>query len=935
MKQNYPEDTNVIKDVQKKKRRVIAIVAGSLLVVLCVGYLFFAWSRYQKMAKTDAIILAESVESLLHAEHITTLSGSPEDLTKPDYIMTKRGLSQLIHQNDQIRFAYILGIRGADMVFLIDSEDEASDDYSPPGQIYYEATADDMIPFTTGASVLNGPTEDRWGTWYSALIPIEDPVKHTVIAVLGIDYSVAEWNQRILRRLIPDIGIIISLLSIGIALFFTWDQHEKVKARAQKLSIDEALFHSVFDQAPIGISIVHDKNFFYQSEQGNLTMNSMFEKILGRSSAELLTIGWPEITYFEDLQADMEQFDRFSKGETDGYSLEKRFVKPDGSIVWTNMIITSISGSHGKYSMHLCLLEDITARKKVEEEHMESERSKSVLLSHLPGLAYRCKYDPFWTMLFVSDGCAKLTGYPPEALLLNRDLSYNDVIAPEYRDLLAKEWKRILPKREYLKYEYEIITAQNERRWVLELGQGIFDKKGEVEALEGIILDISDRKKSEKTLKYNSEYDVWTGLHNRAFLEDVLKREQHSDFAVKRALIGINLSTMHLLSLTYGFQYSQGLIKRAADTLCALSDDTHRLYYTYENRFTFYVSNYNDKSELSEFCSSIVSVLKSVLAIERIDGGIGIIEIDKTNGKSVDHLLKNLLIASEKALGEIETDFGYSFYDENMESQILREETIRLDLVRVLEGESGAVFYLQFQPIYDMKLGKITGFEALARLKSDRLGSISPIEFIPIAEKTKLIIPLGKEIIKQAIAFISKLSQSGNKTATVSINVSAIQILQPGFMDVLLSLVDDQSIDPKRVSLELTESVFSSRYRDINTVLGLIKEHGIEIAIDDFGTGYSSFARERELNVDYLKIDKSFIDNLVLYKEEEAVTGDIISMAHKLGHRVIAEGVEHEEQVRYLKKYGCDMIQGYLISKPLGADEALTFLGKYHFDGNK
>jgi len=926
MKQNHSEDASDMKDTQKKSKIVIGIVTGILLAVLCVGYLLFAWSRYQKMAEAEAIMLAESVESLLHPEHIAVLTGSPEDVTNPDYRMTKRSLSRLIHENDQIRFAYILGMRETEMVFLIDSEDEASADYSPPGQIYYEATPKDRMPFSTGTSVLSGPAEDRWGNWYSALIPIEDPVKHTVIAVLGIDYSVDEWNQRLLKQLIPDIVIIISLLSVCIALFISWNEHQKVKERAQRLSIDEALFHSVFDQAPIGISIVRDKNFFYQSEQGNLTMNSMFEKILGRSSAELATIGWPEITYFEDLQADLEQFDRFSKGETDGYSLEKRFVKPDGSLVWTNMIIASIAGGHSKYAMHLCLLEDITARKKVEEEHMESERSKSVLLSHLPGLAYRCKYDPSWTMLFVSDGCLKLTGYPPEALLLNRDLSYNDLIAPEYRDSLANEWIRVLPGKEFFKYEYEIITAQNERRWVLELGQGIFDRSGKVDALEGIILDISDRKKSEEILKYNSEYDVWTGLHNRAILEGKLKMERLANSTVKRALIGINLSTMHLLGLTYGFQYSQGLIKRAADALRILSSDTHRLYYTYENRFVFYVSNYRDKTELTEFCNRVIGALKTVLAIERIGGGIGVIEIDKITGTSEDRLLKNLLIASEKALGEIEGDFGCSLYDENMELQIIREETIRLDLVRVLEGESGAEFYLQFQPIYDLKLDKITGFEALARLKSDLLGIIPPIEFIPIAEKTKLIIPLGKEIIKQAFTFITQLSQIGNETASVSINVSAIQILQSGFIEDLLNLVDEQRIHPKRICLELTESVFSSKYRDINEVLGLIKEHGIKIAIDDFGTGYSSFARERELNVDCLKIDKCFIDNLLSIKEEEAVTGDIISMAHKLGHCVIAEGVEHEIQVQYLKKYGCDMIQGYFIGKPLDAKDALKLL---------
>lgn len=460
----------------------------------------------------------------------------------------------------------------------------------------------------------------------------------------------------------------------------------------------------------------------------------------------------------------------------------------------------------------------------------------------------------------------------------------------------------------------------------MELGQGIFSESGEVEALEGIILDISDRKRAENILIYNNEYDNWTGLHNRAYLEGLLNTDRRNERDGKRALVGINLSTMHVLSLTYGFQYSQGLIKRAAAALSTLSDDTRKLFYTYENRFVFYVSEYKDKTDLTAFCADIVRALRSVLAIERIGGGIGIIEIDRTNGVSPDRLLKNLLMASEKALGNMEGDFPYSYYDEKMEAQIIREETIRLDLVRFVERGGGASFYLQFQPIYDLKEDRVTGFEALARLSSDTLGAVSPTEFIPIAEKTKLIIPLGKEIIKQAFRFMNRLSQSGNTTINVSINISAIQVLQSGFIDDLLQLVDEMQIDPKRICLELTESVFSSRYRDINAVLGQIKQHGIKIAIDDFGTGYSSFARERELNVDCLKIDKCFIDNLLTIREEEAVTGDIISMAHKLGHCVVAEGVEQELQMQYLRKYGCDMIQGYLISKPLDEELALELL---------
>lgn len=928
MKRNDPDRPQSALDAKTKKRIRVTIVAMMVvLTILSFAYLEYVWNRYQKAAETEAVVLAESVQSLMHVEHIISLTGTEADIGSENYELTKRSLLQLVQSSDQIQFAYLLAKRGDSLIFLVDSEPENTPDYSPPGQVYYEATPEDFLPFTEGISVLTGPTTDRWGTWYSALIPVKSQDKTETIAILGIDYAVADWNQRLIKRAVPDVFIIVSLYAVCVAMFITWKGQQEIQARAKQLSLDEALFHSVFEQAPVGIAIIKNKGFTYQFDEDNMTMNSMFERILGRKSEELAQLEWPDITYPEDLQADMEQFSRFVRGEIDGYSLEKRYIRPDGSLIWANMIIASVVGKLGPYTMHLCLLQDISARKAAESELKESERSKAVLLSHLPGLAYRCRNDESWTMLYVSAGCYKLTGYQPEALLNNRDVSYRDIVVPEYCDLLSEEWKKVLPSHDFLKCEYEIITAQGERRWVMELGQGIFSESGELEALEGIILDVSDRKRAENILKYNSEYDVWTGLHNRSFLENLLVTEQITKRNVKRALIGINLSTMHILSLTYGFQYSQGLIKRAADALNALSHVNRRLFYTYENRFVFYITGYKSRADLTAFYEDIIRILKTVLTAERIGGGIGILEIDAATETSPDRMLKSLLLASEKALSNIEGNFSYSFFDEELEAQIVREEMIRLELIRVLEGKSGVRFYLQFQPIYEIKSERIVGFEALARLTSNQLGAITPTEFIPIAEKTKLIIPLGKEIIRQALRFLSRLGQNGDSEVTVAINISAIQILQAGFVEDLLFMIRKANVDAARICLELTESVFSARYHDINDILLLIKKHGIRIAIDDFGTGYSSFARERELNITCLKIDKFFIDKLLQVREEQAVTGDIISMAHKLGHCAIAEGVEQRRQFEYLKKHGCDMIQGFYISMPLDEKDALELLG--------
>ncbi|HPX03310.1 MAG TPA: EAL domain-containing protein [Synergistaceae bacterium] len=178
----------------------------------------------------------------------------------------------------------------------------------------------------------------------------------------------------------------------------------------------------------------------------------------------------------------------------------------------------------------------------------------------------------------------------------------------------------------------------------------------------------------------------------------------------------------------------------------------------------------------------------------------------------------------------------------------------------------------------------------------------------------------------QALGFIGRLKAAGRADLTVSVNVSAIQVLANDFKEDLFKMIDEMNVSPKNLGIEITESVFTSDYSVINCILGELREKGMIIAIDDFGTGYSSFAREQELNVDCLKIDKYFIDKLLEVDSDKAITAEIISIAHKMGHYVIAEGVEHEEQKENLLKNGCEKIQGYLAARPLDEDEAIKKL---------
>ena len=688
-------------------------------------------------------------------------------------------------------------------------------------------------------------------------------------------------------------------------------------------------FDTVFNQAPVGIAISFSNDSITNEQNSHFSINPMYEKITGRTEEELKKIGWATITHPDDLEEDLRNYDKLKSGEIDSYSMEKRLIKKDGSIVWVYLIMASLDLSGDYHYNHIALLQDITTRKKIEADLIESERSKSVLLSHLPGLAYRCNYDTERTMQYVSDGCLELTGYSPESLLYNKELSFKEIVAPEFRESVWKKWHYCLISQSSFNYEYEIITARGERKWVLEMGEGIFNENREIKALEGIIIDITDRKAMENILKYNNEHDSWTGLYNRNYLEELLMKDAKKQITKKRALININMTAVQSLTMAYGFHYTQDLIKEIVDVLNAHCTDTRQLFYTYENQFVFYLKGYQYKKQLTDFCDKVANTLESLLAAERVRGGIGVVEIDQNNKNDVDQLLKNILIASEEAFAIGDRDFGICFYDTEIETQMIREQDIKRELAQIAAGENGDCLFLQYQPILDLKTNQISGFEALARFKSSQLGLIPPLEFIPIAEESKLIIPIGDKVILQSFSFLNKLKEHGYANVKISINFSIIQLLKKDFCEKLFKMISKMRIIPSNIGIEITESVFESDYEKINRILGRLKKAGFIIAIDDFGTGYSSLARERELNINCLKIDQSFIDKLMYLEPEKTITDDIISMAHNLGHYVIAEGVELEKQKQYLQRHGCDKIQGYLISKPLDEDIAIEFLRKY------
>ncbi|MDD4081247.1 MAG: EAL domain-containing protein [Eubacteriales bacterium] len=701
---------------------------------------------------------------------------------------------------------------------------------------------------------------------------------------------------------------------------------QAIRALKQEARQPSAAFDVIINQVPVGIAVSFNQNPVSAEQNTQFQINPAFEKITGRTREELLHTGWAAITHPDDVAENQRYYEQLRAGDIQGYQMDKRFIRPDGSIVWVHFSVTALHLSEHLQFNHIALFQDITEQRAIEQRLIESERSKSSLLSHLPGMAYRCRYDTSWTMLYISAGCRRLTGYAEESLIDNRDLSYNDLIAPEYRRVIWQEWSRIIRERKAFSLEYEITTKQGKRKWVLEMGQAVYSGSGDPQALEGIIIDISDRKAAENALQYNYQHDSLTGLFNRGVLENHLQNDQAVYGVSRRALIGVNLSSIGLLTRAYGFSYTQHLTQELAEALKQHISDTTMLFRTNELAFIFYMRRSISKAELMNFTQVIKGTMESILSLERVGVGLGVLELDDETGANADEAMRKLLIASEIAAGDSDNGFHVCVYDAAIAQTVTREEEIESALSRVQTDARDGGLYLLYQPILDLKTDRIVAFEALARLNTRKLGLVQPSVFIPIAEKTKHIIPVGEKVFRQAFRFLRKLEESGFGAINVSINVSVIQLLKSGFSTELNAMIQEMGVRPENIGIEITESVFSANYREINRILKELQGSGMRILIDDFGVGYSSFSRESELITNSLKIDRYFIDKLMSPMAEKAITRDIVSIAKRLNHTSIAEGVEHERQLQLLKEYGCDKAQGYFISKPLAEEAAIALL---------
>lgn len=472
--------------------------------------------------------------------------------------------------------------------------------------------------------------------------------------------------------------------------------------------------------------------------------------------------------------------------------------------------------------------------------------------------------------------------------------------------------------------EYRVHKNDGSLLWIFTKAKMIIENDHYI--LLGANLDISELKEKEFKIKYMNYFDNITGLYNRTYLKNYIDRyiENNNDKS-RAALIFIDIDNFKYINDSFGHDYGDELLRIIAlnfkeiidnesDVLCRFGGD----------EFVIFMKNFTLVSNVEDVCNQLMSIFNNPRKIKDkmiySSASIGI-TMFPDDADCYETLLRQADAAMYKAKGNGKN--RYQFFNNEISKELDRNYNIEKGLRRALEDNE---LFVQFQPKVVLEDSKIMGFEALIRWNSKELGFVSPVEFIPVAENTRIIVPIGRFVIEEVFKKCKQLINMGYEDFKIALNLSEIQLRDGDVINDFESISKQYGVSPKYIEVEITESLLmKSLDKNIETLLKL-KEFGVSIALDDFGTGYSSLNYLTKLPIDVLKIDRSFVMEINGDGKSQYIVENIIQLSHKLGIKVVAEGVELKEQVDYLKSMLCDFVQGYYYSKPQDFEKIVNLM---------
>jgi|KBSSwiStaDraftv2_1062776.scaffolds.fasta_scaffold00366_9 diguanylate cyclase (GGDEF)-like protein/PAS domain S-box-containing protein len=564
-----------------------------------------------------------------------------------------------------------------------------------------------------------------------------------------------------------------------------------------------------------------------------------------------------------------------------------------------------------------------------ERDHRAAERALRASEEQFRELASNVP-DVFWIadatdkrLLYVSPAYERIWGRPVDHLGAD-DFGWLDAIHPADQTRVRVNYERGLLTE--FDEEFRVVRPDGSMRWVHARAFPVADQSGKVVRVTGIAQDITDRRDYEARLRHLSHFDGLTGLPNRALFHDRLKQTLAHAERIGRALAVMFVDVDHfkLVNDTLGHAAGDLLLQEVAQRLSRVVRPIDTIARLSGDEFALALSDLAAAEDAVPVAEQIMAAFEPPFEINgnevfvTLSMGIASYPADSAN---CDALLRNADIATYRAkeLGR----GNFQFYAAEMNARSLERLNLGNHLRRALERNE---FSLQYQPKAELATGTITGVEALLRWNNAELGDVSPARFVPILEENGLIVPVCEWILKSACEQIRAWLEQGIVPVRIAVNLSGRQLQQADLDVRIKAILDERGVDARLIEVEVAEGVLMQHAPQVTAMLGKLKAMGIRVAIDDFGTGHSSLSHLKRFPLDTLKIDRSFIKDVIMDVDAALITKAVISMAGSLRLRVVAEGVESQAQLAFLASCGCDEIQGYYFSPPVSADDCTRML---------
>ena len=959
-----PDELKARHDYARQRRRAgleAFVIAAACMATVCAGVVG-VWlssdaairANYQHYLKGLALAAAHLIDGDLHRR-----IHEPAQIDGPEYVEARRPLRRFRDAIPDVRFVYTVVLDGNDVRFVLDAaepgdlDEDGVEDRSGVWERYEDADSAMFVALgSEGAPVpqsTDEPYTDRWGVFMSGYAPFFDG-EGRLIGAVGVDVDANLYVQRLasarneaLLGLLPAIALITALSFIfyrirlrGLISSRVVEQAGlEARHAAEVLAHEQQRLRNVVEGTGAG-------TWDWNIETGEILINDRWAEMFGYSVEELVAELGPvtadlcfRIMHPDDVAPSNRTIAAMLERPEGTHEFEIRMRHRNGHWVWISSRGSVVDFTSDRRPLRMAGTNlDITARKEAERALMDSE-SRFRGLFELSPVGIALSDHASGRLLEANEALLAPTGYGREEFMA---LDAQEIMPEAHAMADEAQGEGAACTLRYGPYESEHRRKDGTTFPVLVSGMRMTDADGH-ELVWSIVQDISSRKAMESELKAAAQRDRLTGLANRALfmerLQHAIERVRHGS-PERFAVLFLDFDHFKRLNDTLGHAAGDELLKQIAGRLCRTLRTSRAGHEEIEGdviaRFggDEFVVLLNDIRTGADAAKVSERLLDSLAATYTIDGrevhstaSIGIVTSDQCT-ESAEAIIRNADVAMYEAKRS-----GRAcsvLFNEAMHTRLTRQVAVENGLRKALGTDQ---LFLVFQPIVDLRTGRMVSAEALTRWTHPELGVIPPSEFIPIAEECGLIVQLGDWVLQESCRRLVEWQQHAPDRApgTVSVNISRVELgLGPRLLTRVREILAQTGLRPECLQLEITERDVMRDPRATRTLLRELRGVGVRLAMDDFGTGTSSLACLREYPFDTIKIDRAFVGDLAESRNVLAVIHATIALVENLGMAGVAEGVEEPSQAAILETLGCHYAQGYFFSRPVTADLLLDSL---------